>query len=299
MPNDACGLKLKLLVTALVSAKLRISMTALNQKIGAIVNALTLLMAGVALVVGAAVGAGAYAWWLHSQANAHMRMPSKWPLSTRVLMTNEEYEVFKWLCTTFHDHLLMVKLPVLRFTVPISKDKNGGGARWQELLGSVYCTFTVCTNNGNVVGCVDVPGKRGLNKTNRELKESLLSDCRVSYTVLRSVKLPKPSAMRAAFLGELDIQDLAEAEATLGGNSSFHADLDSFTKEKRLAAKAAALLELNQNDAFKPIPSSQSAGFNPDGTAAFDSGKAGRFQAKWDDSFIQPDESRPAKLNEL
>ena len=228
-----------------------------------------------------------------------MRMPSRWPLAARVLMTNEEHEVFKWLRATFHDHLVMIKLPVLRFTVPVDKDKNGGGARWQELLGGVYCTFTVCTLNGNVVGCVDVPGKRGLNKTNRDVKESLLSDCRVAYTVARSVKLPKASAMRAAFLGEMEIEDQIEAEATRGGNSSFHADLNSFTKEKRSATKAAALQELNSNDALKPIPIPHAAGFNPDGTGASSSGKSGRFPAKWDDSFIQSDESRPAKLSDL
>jgi len=256
-------------------------------------------MTFVGLALGAVIGAGLYALWLRSQANASMRMPSKWPLASRVLMTNEEYEVFKWLRITFDDHLLMVKLPVLRFTVPVSKDKNGGGARWQELLGGVYCTFTVCTPNGNVVGCVDVPGKRGLNKTNRELKESLLSDCRIAYTVVRSIKLPKASAMRAAFLGELEIEDQVEAQATRGGNSSFHADLDSFTKEKRLAAKAAALQELNNHDAPEPLARSQSAGFNPDGTGAFDESRSGRFPNKWEDSFIQSDESRPAKLNEL
>ena len=262
-------------------------------------NTSTFLMVGMGLVLGAALGAGAYAWWLRGQATARMRMPGTWPLTSRVLMTNEEYEVFKWLRTTFHDHLLMVKLPVLRFTLPVSKDKNGGGARWQELLGGVYCTFTVCTANGNVVGCVDVPGKRGINKTNRELKESLLSDCRIAYTVVRSVKLPQANAMRAAFLGEMAIEDQVEAQATHGGNSSFHADLDSFTKEKRLAAKAAALEELNKNDALKPIMSPQAAGFNPDGTGAFGSGKSGRYPARWDDSFIQSDESRPAKLTEL
>lgn len=266
---------------------------------GAVLNTSTLLMACMALVFGAAVGVGAYAWWLRAQAKASMRMPSKWPLAARVLMTNEEHEVFKWLRATFHDHLVMIKLPVLRFTVPVDKDKNGGGARWQELLGGVYCTFTVCTFNGHVVGCVDVPGKRGLNKTSRDLKESLLSDCRIAYTLARSVKLPKASAMRAAFLGEMEIDDQVEVEATRGGNSSFHADLDSFTKEKRAAARAAALQELNNNDALKPIPRSQAAGFNPDGTGAFGSDRSGRSPQKWEDSFIQSDDSRPAKLNEF
>ena len=121
-------------------------------------------------------------WHLKRQAKAKIHWPSKWPLTSRVLMTNEAYEVFKWLACIFIDHLIMVKLPVLRFTVPVSKDKNDGGARWQELLGGVHCTLTVCTSNGNVVGCVDVPGKRGLNKSNRQLKETLLSDCRIAYS---------------------------------------------------------------------------------------------------------------------
>ena len=249
------------------------------------------------LSVGALLGAGLYTWWRYAQATAKMRMPSVWPLTSKVLMTNEEHEVFKWLRATFHDHLVMVKVPVLRFTAPTSKDKNGGGARWQDMLAGVYCTFTVCTANGNVVGCVDVPGKRGLNKTNRDLKEALLSDCRIAYTVARSVKLPKASAMRAAFLGEMEVDSLQDD--TRAGNSSFHADLDNFTKEKRLAAQAAALKELNDNDALKPLPRTQAAGFNPDGSGAFGSGKSTRWPNKWDDSFTQSDESRPAKLNQL
>ena len=260
-------------------------------------NTSTFLFLCVGLLAGAVLGVGFYVWWVKRQASAKMRLPSKWPLTARVLMTNEEHEVFKWLASAFQDHLVMVKLPVLRFTVPVSKDENGGGARWQDLLGGVYCTFTVCTANGNVVGCVDVPGKRGLNKNNRLLKETLLSDCRIAYTVVRSAKLPQVSAMRAAFLGEMQLEDQVDAEATRGGDSSFHADLDSFTKEKRLAAKAAALKDLNSSDAVK-VPS-PSAGFNPDGTGAFDAGQSGKFRTQWADSFIQSDESRPAKLNEL
>lgn len=262
-------------------------------------NTSTFLFLCLGLLAGAALGVGFYVWRLKRLASEKMRLPSKWPLTARVLMTNEEYEVFKWLLGIFHDHMVMVKLPVLRFTVPVSKDENGGGTRWQELLGGVYCSFTVCTSNGNVVGCVDVPGKRGLNKSNRQLKESLLSDCRIAYTVVRSSKLPEASAMRAAFLGEMQLEDQVEAQVTRGGDSSFHADLDSFTKEKRLAAKAAALKVLNNNisDAGKVTAAPQSAGFNPDGTGAFGSGKSRRFPNQWDDSFIQSDESRPAKLN--
>ena len=216
------------------------------------------------------IGAGSYIWYLKQQANEKMRLPAKWPLTSRILVTNEEHEVFKWLASVFHDHLVMVKLPVLRFTAHINKSENGPGARWQELLGGVYCTLTVCTSNGNVLDCVDVPRKRGLNKSNYQFKESLLSDCSISYTVVRSASLPEAGAMRAAFLGEKYVEDQIEALDTLGGDSSFHADLDSVTKQKRNAAKAAALKALNKNDTGKSSAGFQPSGLNPDGTGAVD-----------------------------
>ncbi|MBI2724842.1 MAG: DUF2726 domain-containing protein [Polaromonas sp.] len=260
-------------------------------------NLTGLLMTFLGLLLGAVIGIGGYVWWLRRQASESLRLPDKWPLVSRVLITNEEYEVLKWLRTTFHDHMVMIKLPVLRFTKPTDLDKNGGGKRWQDLLGGVYCTFTICTANGNVVGCVDVPGKRGISKSARQVKESLLEDCRIAYTLVRSTALPSGSAMRAAFLGEVEVEEQVEHQPTRGGDSSFHADLDSFTRQKRLAAKDAALRELNKGNDVKPEPKTQPAGFNPDGTGSFTTRKPDRFPQQWDDSFIGMDESRPAKLS--
>ena len=175
-------------------------------------NLSTFLLVGLALVAGAVLGVALYVAWLRQQSNASLRLPDRWPLAARVVMTNQEHEVLTWLRATFHEHLVMVKLPVLSFTMPVDKEKNGGGTRWQELLGGVYCTFTVCTTNGNVLGCVDVMGKRGMSKANRSLKESLLSDCHIAYTVVRSGYLPEGSAMRAAFLGELEVEDQLEEQ---------------------------------------------------------------------------------------
>lgn len=256
-------------------------------------NLLTFVMTGIGVVIGAAL----YALWLRKKANTSIRLPHKWPLASRVIITNEEHDVLRWLRSAFPDHLVMVKLPVLRFTAPVDKDIKGAGARWQELLSGVYCSFTVCTDNGNVVGCVDVPGKRGLGKANRGLKESLLSDCRIAYTVVRGSSLPEASAMRAAFLGEMEVEDQVEDQATRGGDSSFQADLDSFTRQKKIAAKEAALKKLNKSDEVRIPLRSLPAGFNPDGTGAFGADKLQRFPPQFEDSFTHTtDESRPAKL---
>lgn len=66
----------------------------------------------------------------------------------------------------------MIKVPVPRFTLPrLGSDCRGV----HELLSGVYCTFTVCTPEGRVIGCIDVPGTLGLPESNHELKRKLLS----------------------------------------------------------------------------------------------------------------------------
>ncbi|MES2943961.1 MAG: DUF2726 domain-containing protein [Pseudomonadota bacterium] len=260
-------------------------------------NFSTILMMVLMLLIGAALGGGLYAWWQHKQETSEPPLPAKWPLTARVLMTVEEYEVMVWLRRTFPKHLIMIKLPVVRFTIPI-KEKGGRNKKWQKMLEGVNCTFSICTSNGSVVGCVDVPGKRGLPRGNRDLKDGLLSDCGIAYTVVRGSELPKSSAMRAAFLGEANVEDQQEHQETRGGDSVFHADLDAFTARARQVAKEAALKELNKDSDAKRLPKvAAPAGFNPDGTGSFGSLKPPRFPVDWEDSFIAPTgDSRPGKL---
>lgn len=243
---------------------------------------------GILAVLGGAVaGVLLYAWLLRRRAAERMRIPAKWPLAARSIVNDEEREVLRWLYVTFHDHLVMVKVSVLRFTSPVHSDRDGTAMRWQSLLNSVYCTYTICTQDGKVVGCMDVSGKRGVSKAKRELKEHLLADCGIGYTVLNPRELPKAGAMRAAFLGEVEAGDTWQDQVTRGGDSSFHADLDSFNQQKRQAAKEAALRELNKLAPAAPSRP-KTAGFNPDGTGAFDSNRSGKFRGQFEDSFTPP-----------
>ena len=255
-----------------------------------------LLMIGLGLVVGLGLGAGSFAWWQRRAATAEPPLPVKWPLTSRVLLTIEEYEVMSWLRTTFKDHLVMIKLPVVRFTIPV-KDKKAIGKQWQKMLDGVNCTFTVCTTNGSVVGCVDVPGKRGLPRGNRDLKEGLLSDCGIAYTVVRAFELPKSSEMRAAFLGEANIEEPPIHQETRGGDSNFHAELDAFTVQAKRAAKDAALKELNKDSDAKRLPATAVTSLDVGSTAKSGSMKPPRFPAEREESFIQPSDSRRAKLD--
>lgn len=263
-------------------------------------NPSTWLMTLAGVLLGAALGIFLYARWLRRGTSNKLRLPARWLLNARALVNSEEHKVWTWLRAAFPDHAVMVKVPVIRFTIPSTRDlPESNNQHWHQLLEGVYCTFLVCSMDGKVVGCVDVPGKRGLSRGQREMKEELLLACGIGYTTVRSNSLPSAGAMRTAFLGEALIPEV-ESQATRGGDSSFHAALDEFTSEKLRASKAQALQELRDKRAAETEPTDtvNNAGFNPDGTGAFMTrDKNERFAAKWEDSFTMPNDSRPAKLS--
>ena len=190
-------------------------------------NLISWLMALLGIAVGAVGGVLLYARWLRQKDSEKLRIPHKWPLAVRGMVTNDEHEVWKWLRNTFHDHAVMVKLPVLRFTIPVEKDKDKEknkekNARLLELLNGVYTTFTICTLDGKVVGCVDLRGTRDVSRASRQLKETQ--------------------------------QEAAQAAAT------------------------------------------RNIGFASDGGSGLHGDSDDRFAVPWEDSFIQPADTRPAKL---
>lgn len=215
-------------------------------------------MFGLGLLAAVALGAVIYAWQLQHKGSAKLHLPVKWPLVSRGLVNSTEEKVWIWLREIFHDHMVMVKTPVLRFTILVNKERGNASAkvkaktkadneRWLERLNGVYTTFTVCTVDGKVVGCVDVSGKIPLTKASRELKETLLSDCGIGYTVVAHSSLPAGSAMRAAFLGEIPIEFVQGKPTTRGADTNFNSELQAFTIQQIKETKTAALKNLNKS----------------------------------------------------
>ena len=114
------------------------------------------------------------------------------------MANSEERKVWRWLLRVFSDHHVMIKVPVTRFTLPRAKENS---AHWYDLLSGVYCTFTVCRADGQVVGCVDVPGVNRLSRGNMQLKLTLLSQCGIAYWVAKPDSLPTLEELREEFLG--------------------------------------------------------------------------------------------------
>lgn len=157
-----------------------------------------MIVAGLMLASGAA-GVFGQAHYRRRVEQTRRRIPRKWPLAMRAMVNSREKLVWRWLTRTFPDHHVMVKLPLTRFTVPQTRQE---GQHWFQILGGVYCTFTVCTPEGQVIGCVDVPGPNSLSLNNQTLKHTLLAQCDLRYWVVDPENLPNGTLIRAAFLGE-------------------------------------------------------------------------------------------------
>lgn len=150
-------------------------------------------------LVGLALGAGLFFWRDAYVKRQRRRIPKSWPLALRPLLNNREKRVWAWLSKVMFDHQIAIKLPVTRFTTPLTR---GEATHWYTLLNGAYCTFTIYTAEGKVIGCIDVPGPQGLSLGNQSLKHSLLSQCGIRYWVVDPTNLPHLAQIRAAFLGE-------------------------------------------------------------------------------------------------
>ena len=157
--------------------------------IAAVLAAYLALMGGVAMWV----------WRQRPEDTPRQKIPKVWPLVPRLLVTSKERQIWTWLRQVMPEQQIMIKLPVTRFTIPSERE---GAEHWYNLLNRVYCTFTLCNLQGEVIGCVDVPGSAGLSMSNQTLKYGLLSQCGIPYWVVEPDNLPQKYQIRAAFLGE-------------------------------------------------------------------------------------------------
>jgi hypothetical protein len=228
----------------------------------------------IACVLGVVLGGAAVFWLRRPQPQARRRIPKEWPLSVRPLVNNREKQVWLWLAKVMFDQQIMVKLPVTRFTSPA---QSVDASHWYHLLNGVYCTFTLCNLDGQVIGCIDVPGPQGLSLSNQTLKHTLLSQCGIHYAVVDPSNLPHLIQIRTAFLGE---------HAARGGT---HSQLDSqfkdvsqtlhATVDRKRHTKSQAMAQL---DAAMPNTNDYSESHLASG---------------WEqNSFITPLDSRAAKL---
>ena len=105
-------------------------------------------------------------------------LPTEWALSARPVFSTDERRVYKLMREALPHHVILAKLPLVRFCQP---NDPGEVRYWYELLGSLNVTFAVCSANGRVLAAIDLDTDRSNSRRVLQIKQSVLGACRVRY----------------------------------------------------------------------------------------------------------------------
>lgn len=173
------------------------------------------MVAGCVLLLLAAIACILlYRCHVRRSAMRSMAAPSQWPITARELVAADEHEVWRCLREVFADYNIMLKIPLVRY-VATAVGAGGAGsgvadtaadqAAWHKRLSGMHCTFTVCDDDGTVIGCVDLVASGDVDKVHWYVKESVLGKCGIPYVMVNPDRLPPAEQLRRAFIGELDV----------------------------------------------------------------------------------------------
>jgi hypothetical protein len=120
------------------------------------------------------------AWWLGARQSRRKdsALPDEWALVARPIFSSDERRVFRQLRDALPHHIIVSKLPLVRFCQPTDPQRV---RFWYDLLGSLNITFAICSANGRVLAALDLDTDRGDAPRALRVKQSVLGACRVRY----------------------------------------------------------------------------------------------------------------------
>jgi hypothetical protein len=148
----------------------------------------------VALVVGCSLLTFIAAWALRRPNSASNKpLPTEWALTARPVFSADERRVYRLLKEALPHHVILSKLPMVRFCQPTEASEV---RYWFELLGAIHVTFAICSPNGRVLAAVDLDSERGISGRGLQIKQSVLSACRVRYLRCPIDNLPSAAELQ-------------------------------------------------------------------------------------------------------
>jgi hypothetical protein len=116
--------------------------------------------------------------WVVRRPRRPEPLPTEWSLSARPVFSTDERRVYKLLREALPHHIVLSKLPLVRFSQPTDPDEV---RYWYDLLGAINVTFAVCSANGRVLAAIDLDTDRGNSRRILQIKQSVLGACRIRY----------------------------------------------------------------------------------------------------------------------
>ena len=175
-------------------------------------------------------------WALRRPAYANKGLPAEWSLTARPVFTTDERRVFRLLREALPHHVVLSKLPLVRFCQPTEAKEV---RYWFDLLGASHVTFAVCSPNGRVLAAIDLEGERGVTPRSLQIKQAVLSACRVRYLrcamdQLPSVAelqllVPQSSSSRGPLPAPAQMPGLSRRRSGVGAEDEFGSDWGQFS----------------------------------------------------------------------
>jgi Protein of unknown function (DUF2726) len=138
--------------------------------------------------LSAALFLGAAILWRTSHRRPSQRaLPTEWALSARPVFSTEERRAYRQLREALPHHIVLAKLPLVRFCQPIDPNQV---RYWYDLLGGTHVSFAICSANGRVLAAIDLDNDRAPSRRSSQIKQSVLAACRVRYLRCPADHLP-------------------------------------------------------------------------------------------------------------
>lgn len=135
-----------------------------------------------ALLLGAVV-----LWRMNPRKSRQRPLPTEWAVSARPVFSTEERRAYRQLREALPHHIVLAKLPLVRFCQPIDPNQV---RYWYELLGGTHVSFAICSANGRVIAAIDLDNDRSASRRSSQIKQSVLAACRVRYLRCPADHLP-------------------------------------------------------------------------------------------------------------
>lgn len=147
----------------------------------------------VALVALALLATVLGVWAFRRNPKKVAELPTEWALAPRPVFSTDERRVYRLLREALPHHIVLSKLPLVRFCQPTDPDEV---RYWFDLLGTSHVTFAVCSANGRVLAAIDLDTDRGNSRRVMQIKQSVLSACRVRYLRCPVDQLPSVAELQ-------------------------------------------------------------------------------------------------------
>ncbi|MEO5733928.1 MAG: DUF2726 domain-containing protein, partial [Rubrivivax sp.] len=132
-------------------------------------------------------------WRLSARQLRGAALPAEWALTARPVFSSDERRVDRQLREALPHHVVLAKLPLVRFCQPTDPQE---GRYWHRLLGSIHVGFAICSANGRVLAAIDLEGPRIGSLRSLQIKQAVLSACRVRYLRCLSDHLPSGAELQ-------------------------------------------------------------------------------------------------------